>query len=204
MKRIKYSTSLLLLLCLIPFSSGCLLEDRVVELVVTNKTCNEFPEDHGSEIFVTPTVLDYGKEIDEILSDKSISKEDIVSAKIVSMYISVTEFSHDHDWSITGEVSVERVDISDGPYVIFDYDGVSVAGALGVEIPVDLNEDGVGLVNRALGDFIDGTNPVLRFTVSNGDVIPDPSSLDRIVFTWKACMMIHIISKVDLEVVDPI
>jgi hypothetical protein len=108
-----------------------------------------------------------------------------------------------HDWEITGSVTVERQDVTDGPDTLLNYTDQSVEGALGVKIPASLNESGVNLINRALDDFIAGGNPVLVFKVLNGGVDPAPSPADHIVFQWEPCLVTHIVVKKDVEVPDP-
>ena len=67
-----------------------------------------------------------------------------------------------------------------------------------------LDAAGVELLNQALEDYIAGTaDPVLEFAVENGDVDPNPSVQDMLVFDWRGCVAIHIVAGVSLEVPDP-
>ena len=184
-------------------AGGCVMEDRVVELVVSETTCVDFPEYHTSETFVTPATVDYAEQINRILEDNDVSREDLVSARLVSASYGVTSFPAHADWAISGAVTVQREDVSDGPDTLYAYTSLSVAGALGKTLPAILNGAGVGVLNRALADFIAGENPVLTFEVINSGVSPTPSEGDPLVFEWNGCIVIDIVAKSEVEVPDP-
>jgi hypothetical protein len=191
--------TLAVLLCLLAVGSSCVLEDKVIDIVVTGTTCVEFPENHDSENFTTPMTLDYGSEIGQILEDNEVSREDIVSAHVVSASYEVTQFAHDHDWVVSGTITVERVDTGGNPQVIIDYTSQSIQAAMGDKIYPELEPAGVDVLDQALADFLDGYDPVLRFTVQNGSVDPDPSPQDRIVFVWEACVVLHLVYSAEFE-----
>jgi hypothetical protein len=194
----------LFLFGLIQVAGGCVMEDRVVELVMTETTCVEFLEDHDSVSFVTPATVDYGEMLNDILDDNDISREDMVSARIVSASYGVTNFPTHADWLITGAITVEREDVPDGPETLWNYAGVSVAAALGQKLPMVLNSDGVGVLDRALEDFLAGGSPVLTFRVNNSGVTPAPSADDHLIFVWEGCIVMDIVAKSDIEVPDPL
>jgi hypothetical protein len=204
MKNMMKQTAMLLLLTgLMLGVSSCIMEDRVIELVVTNESCADFTEDAIAALFVTPATVDYGNEINQALEDNNVSREDIVTARVVSASYGVTSFSQTHDWQVSGAITVERNDKSDGPSTLINYTDQSIADALGKMLPVDLNSDGVGLLDRALSDFIAGGDPILTLKVNNGGVSPLPSVSDPIRFTWQACIVVHIVTKKDMQVPDP-
>ena len=191
-----------LLVCL----SSCIMEDRTVEFVVTHETCATFDVSSGTASFVVPASVYLADEINPALSDNDVAREDIVTVRVVSASYGVTGFtapSPPHDWHITGSVSVERYDVDDGPATLLNYTDESVQDAYGKHIPASLNTDGVEIVNRALDDFIAGGNPVLVFKLNNDAVSPAPSSADQIVFSWKPCVVLHIVTKKDIQVPDP-
>ena len=198
MKRYIRGITFLILLGLVVIANGC-LEKHVIEIVLTNETCAPFPEDHDNENFVTPDTVDYGEEIEKILKDNEVSRSDIAYAFLVSASYGVTEFEHTHDWDISGYVTVEREDIVDGPDTLLNYSDQSIEAALDVHIKADLNKKGVAIIDRALVDFIGGMNPILIFTVRNGDVEEDPTPADPIVFDWEACIVIQVITQQELE-----
>lgn len=199
----KHAALILLTVLLVAGASSCIMEDRLVEFVVTEETCAPFDIESQSTSFSEAAVIWLADDLNEVLNDNDAAREDIVTARIVSLSYSVTQFSHTHDWDITGAVTVERQDVADGPDTLLNYTDQSVEGALGVRIPASLNEDGVGLINRALDAFIAGGNPVLVFRVMNGGVAPPPSPADHIVFQWEPCLVTHIVVKKDIEVPDP-
>ena len=207
MKSAMKKTGLLLFLFgLIQVAGGCIMEDRVVELVLSETTCMDFVEAHPSATFVTPVTVNYGEEISEILDENELSRENIVSVRLVSASYGVTEFPAHADWAITGSITVERTDSLDGPATLWNYGNISVMDALNKNIPMVLNSAGVGVLNRALADFIHSRNypnPVLRFRVVNSGVTPSPSPSDPIVFAWKGCIVVDIVAETDVEVPDP-
>lgn len=196
-----------LLLLLVAFAlsgSGCLLDEKVLEVVYFQKTCVNFEENEDSEVFTTPATMDYADELDGVLSDNGISKSDVNSARIVSASYMVTDFSHTHDWDITGEITVRRVDTAGAAVTLVTYTSQSVLAALNNSVPAILDPAGVELLNDALEDYITGTaDPVIEFSVENGDVEPNPSVSDMLVFDWRGCVAIHIVAGISLEVPDP-
>jgi hypothetical protein len=204
MKAITKNAALILLTAaLLAGASSCIMEDRTVEFVVTEETCAPFDIDSQSASFSEAAQVWLSDNLNQVLDDNDASREDIVTARVVSLSYSVTQFSQAHDWDITGAVTVERGDVTDGPATLLNYTDQSVQDALGVRIPASLNEDGVSVVNRALDDFIAGGNPILVFKVNNGGVNPVPSASDHIVFQWQPCLVTHIVVKKDIEVPDP-
>ena len=72
-------------------------------------------------------------------------------------------------------------------------------------VPAKLHEDGVDVLNQALDQYIAGTHsPRLVFIIDNGDVDPEPSSNDNIVFNWKSGLEIHVVVQQEFEVPDPL
>jgi len=205
MKVITKNAALILLTAvLVTGASSCIMEDRTVEFVVTDETCAPFDIDSPLTSFQKTAVVHLADDLKQVLSDTGIAaRKDIVTARIVSLSYSVTQFSHFLDWEITGAVMVELQGGTDGPDTLFNYKDQSVEGAVGVRIPADLNADGVDLINGALDDFIHGGNPVLIFTVKNREVKPAPRVSDHIRFQWEPCLVTHIVVKKDLEVPDP-
>jgi hypothetical protein len=171
---------LLLALGLIVGTSSCIMEDRVVQFVLHNGTCEEFPEYSTSTSFVTPVTVNYANEINNALADNDIDKNDIVTARLVSATYEVTDFSQSHDWVVGGSVTVERTDIGGSQQPLFDYLNQAIADSVvGRVIRVDLDDAGVAVVNQALDDFIVGGvngNPVFIIRVNNGSVSPTPTS----------------------------
>jgi hypothetical protein len=203
MRKIAFLLSSLILTSLILGGAGCVLEEKVIEVVLTGETCAEFLEDHETEEFTTPVTIDYGAEINAILTDNGLSRSDIAMAKVMKATYQVTEFDHGHDWTISGTVTAEHLG-NGGPATIIDYTDQSLLAAQAAPVPADLNPAGVGVVNEALQAYLDGAYPILVFEVNNGSVEPSPSPSDRLVFTWEACITIHILYQEEVEVPDPL
>ena len=203
MRRYISFAALALLLCAAGVSNNCILEEKVIEIVLTDRTCEELEENHDSAIFVTPAVIDYAAEVDAILADNDYSKDKIHSARVMGAAYIVTDFSHTEDWVISGYIDVERIDITDGPATLLNYTSQSVTDAMGDYVRAPLESPGVELLNRALDDYLAGGNPVLRIAVHNGNVVPTPSPANPIVFKWRACIEIYVTILEDLEAPDP-
>ncbi len=203
--KTRFLVPLLLLLVAFALSgSNCLLDEKVLEIVYFQKTCVDFEENEDSEVFTTPATMDYADELDDVLSNNEISKSDVNSARIVSASYMVTDFSHTHDWDITGEITVRRVDTAGAAVTLVTYTGQSVLAALNNSVPAILDPAGVELLNDALEDYItDAADPVIEFSVENGNVNPNPSVTNMLVFDWRGCVAIHIVAGISLEVPDP-
>jgi hypothetical protein len=192
-KRSLGKMALLAVLAVVVRGDSCALEERVIDIVITDRTCVTFSENHQSEDFDTEALVNYSDEIGAILEDHGVSRSEIESAHVVSASYEVTSFKQDHDWEISGSVTVERVDIADSSATLIDYTSESVQALLHNETSADLTPKGVSLLNDALDDFVAGENPKLLFTVENAQVVPPPDAGDPIVFTWRACVTLHVV-----------
>lgn len=212
MKRTLSKVMLLALLSLVVRGDGCVLKEKVFDVVINESFCVDWNEDHESATWGTPEIIDYAKKIDEILAERGLSRSDIKSASVKGGTYTVLKCKPpvDHsDWVIGGKVTVKRNDpgVADGPVDILAYTSQSVKGAVGVVIVADLTTAGIDLLNRALDDYLnpDGTgdNPVLEFATANESVDPVPDSSDPIVFTWRGCMDFQIVLEENVKVPDP-
>ncbi|MGD9140483.1 MAG: hypothetical protein PVJ42_02995 [bacterium] len=202
MKASIKALGLLALLCALTISSGCLLEEKVIELVLSGETCAEFQEDHATGDFSSESLLAYGDEIQDILDDNDIDRSDISRAFVVGGSYEVTDFSHTHDWTVGGAVLVERIGAKAEADTLLRYTSQPLTEALDNQIWAELHPDGVDVLNTALEDFLNGQQPVLKFTVDNGTTTPEPSSSDRIVFDWQTCIKIQLIYAEEFEFPD--
>jgi hypothetical protein len=201
-------TSLIMLaiaaLSLVLTGPGCIVEDRVIEIVLTGETCSEFHENHASEQDTTSVLVDYAHLVDEILDDNDVDKSDIVSAKVMSASYQVTEFDHGDDWVISGYITARLVGSGGEAESVIAYTNQSLLAAMPEPVPAKLKEEGVDVVNEALQVYLDGGSPVLEFEIRHGSVEPTPSPEDPLVFTWEACIKIHVLYREDIEVPDPL
>jgi len=201
MRRIINTAALLVLVFVVAGLNSCLVEDREVEVVLNRDNCESFDETHISENFTMPDTLKLGEELDTLLSDNDVSREQILDAFLVSASYEVKEFVHTHDWDLAGVIMVERLDITDSPDTLVVYTNITVSDAyVGVKTGVIMHEDGVAKVNQAMDDFIAGGNPRLLLRVVNSDVEPDPSVSDPIDFAWEFCLFIQVITGLDTEI----
>lgn len=200
---LKWAALLILSIGLVAGLASCIMEDRLVEIVVSADTCETFTVNEDRANFVYPKTVDFGEQLNDILEENDVARDELVSAHLVTATYAVTEFSHAHDWTISGGVTVERLDVPRGPATLYNYTSASVEGTLGLTVTPDLVEAGVTILNEALADFIAGANPVITFRVDNSAVSPAPSASDRIQFDWRACLSMQIITTADIEVPDP-
>jgi hypothetical protein len=204
MKRIRSKSIVMLVFLAALLSSSCITEETPVELVLTDHICAEFQEIRTNANYADSAIVDCAARLDDILADNGYSRSDIKSAKISSASFEVKQFAHSHDWTITGSVSIRRTDVAYGPEVLLNYNEQSIAEALGNPVPVDLNQDGVDLLNEALEDYLNGYNPQIVFTVVNGSVKPIPSESDTLQFDWEACLITQVVVADTLDLPDPL
>jgi hypothetical protein len=198
------TTAIAVLLLFAAGSSGCLVEDREVEIVLNDEHCEEFIEYHTAANYTTPGTLEFSEELDRLLEDNDVEKDQIVDAFLVNGFYEVSEFIHTHDWELEGIITVERTDFTDSPDTLVIYTDMSVQGTLGVRTAVKLHEAGVAKVDQALDDYLAGGYPTLLLTVISGDVTPAPTPADPLAFLWKACLNIQVIYTLDTEIYDPL
>jgi hypothetical protein len=204
MRRIINTAVLLVLAVAIAGMNGC-LEDREVEIVLNDENCETFDENRTSAVYTTPYFLDVAGEIDSLLADNDVSRGDILEAFLVSASYEITDFPHGelyHDWGFAGVIMIERIGSGNPPDTLLDYnDYITVSdAAVGDKTYVILHEDGVAVINQALDDFISGADPVLLITIENGDIEPDPSVIDPMMFSWEFCLFIQVLTTLDTEI----
>ena len=141
--------------------SGCIMDEKVIEIVLTGETYADFVENEDGADEAETATIDMAEELRDILNENDLSLSDIEDAFVASVHYGVTSFSQAHDWTISGAISVRRVDLSGGFIVIANYTSQSVQGALGQKIPATLEPAGVDVINTALDDFRAGGNPIL-------------------------------------------
>jgi hypothetical protein len=198
---------LALLLCVLVVGQGCVLEDKVVELVLKAYTCVDYSESHTSAEWTHPLTVSYADSIRRIIRDNDIDVSKIKKAVLVSCSYEVTEFEHTHDWIIGGFITVARG--GGTAQKIINYTDQSLEDALNAPTYADLNAGGVAIINQALNDFLANIdNPAydieLTFTVNNGTVVSDPGGdpptvSDPLVFKWKACVNLHFVYEEKFE-----
>jgi hypothetical protein len=206
MKKVLMTAALIIPIVITLGLGGCLLEDRTVQIVLNSDHCEEFPEDHGSDSWTRSETVELGEDLDQLLADNEISVEDIDSVFVTSGTYDVIEFPEiDHDWTLTGAIQIERTDISSsGPITLIASIPVSVEAEYhsGPQ-SIPLEPAAVALINQALEDYLNGAaTPEFELSVVMGNIEPDPTPTDRIVFTWKACLLVQVVTELEVEVVN--
>jgi len=181
---------------------GC-LEDKVVQIVLTGETFADFQEDEDGADEAETAIVDVGAEIRAILENNGYSTSDIEDAFVTSIFYGVTSFDQDHDWVLSGSISVRRVDLGGSFVPIVNYSSQSVVVALGQKIAAPLEQPGVDVVNQAMDDFLAGVNPVLEFQVHHSSIDPAPTPADPMVFEWRAWLDIQLVGSESFEIPDP-
>jgi hypothetical protein len=203
MKTVSSKLLAVLLVFLVAGGVSCVLEEKVIELVMTGSTCLPFDQDEASEVYTKAFPVNYGAEINRILDDIGVDKEDIVHAAVMSATYTVNSVTGETDWVISGEITVERTDDPAGPLTLIGYDSVPLRDVIGVETAADLAPSGVSLLNDALHDYVhDDALPQITFRVESGtgDVDPDPDSENHLIFTWTACVKLDIVVRQSYDV----
>ena len=193
---------LLLLAAVLTVSlSSCLMEEKVIELVLKGETSVEFSYNDTNEVYQDETEIELSAKIAEMLEDAGLETSDIDSVFVVGVEYGVTAFDGTHDWAISGDINIQQDGGAFAPLVA--YASQSVQAALNQRLPQTLETAGVDVINGALESFIAGGSPVLTLQIENGNVVPSPTVGDPIVFTWKIWLTIQVIAEETLDVPDP-
>lgn len=184
---------------LLVFASGCNVTDSPTDanfhgskFVLYEKFCVTFDEHRASLNSGTSEIVcdQFATDINQWFADNNVDPSDVclIFQSGGKMKLGAP-YEGSHDWDITSKVMIERVDINDGPKVYLRTQTVTVPDDLEGwgEFP-RFDFWGVLLVDRALGDLVDGGNPVLKVTLKYTDVDPEPSESDPLDFSWQACV----------------
>lgn len=183
--------------------SGCQLFDttspnlakkgRPGNLVFKKEFCVSFDELQTSGSFSSQVVCDQLKaDILNYLAKGSVGDK-VAVIRMSGGVIKVTGNTGDHDWEVTAAVEIKRQDdpsgpVTDGPSTLVNSSTVTLRGLKKDQPMADLNSMGVNVVNRALEDLLAGDDPRLVVTMMGASVDPEPSPLDPLDFTWRACI----------------
>jgi hypothetical protein len=205
MKRMTAFISLVAVIALAVGLSGCLeKKTKVVEIILTAETCGEWPQDSADEIFEDSDTINVSDELNSALASANVSRDSILAATILGGAYGSTSFTRTgpDDWEIWGSIDVERV--GGASATIINYASASVVKSLHQKIPAPLTAAGVAVLQDALDDYLAGDDNVLViYKINNGDVRPDPSPQEHIVFTWKAWINIQVTVPTGFELIDP-
>lgn len=184
-------------------SSGCnfdLVKERAVDLVIPCEVCIEAEHNVSSADFHYETTVSLGSEIDEVLDDFDVKRDDIKQAKVVSVRCAVIDLDGTQDWTLTGEAEVMY---GGDWHKLLEYQDLSLRQAIEDVQYLSLSEVGVGIVNQAIEEYLDGAMPTLGFELTNNETNPDPTPENPLRFTWEFCIEMHIVANAEVEVIDP-
>jgi hypothetical protein len=184
----------------VSLSSCQLMKEKTIELVLTGTTSAEYSYNDVTEDYDVDVTLDFTEELGQILEDADVSRDEIKDAFLVGVEYGAIALEG-HDWTVSGQIRVERD--GTGFQSLANYTDQSIEAAMGKRIAAPLEDAGVIVINDAMDDFRTGSSPVLKLKLLGGDVTPDPSVGDPIVFTWKAWLTLQLVVEQKLDVPDP-
>jgi hypothetical protein len=183
---------------------GCIMKNKVFEIVVFAETTAEFENQSTSQSFINSISLFLDEEVDDALQDAGYSRDDILTAKVQGGHYGAVANNTSHDWTISGQITVERVGGTTGAVTAITYTSQSVDAALGKKIKAPIEAAAIDEVNDALSDYLAGQNGIeLEFTIDNGSVSPSPDSGDPIDIVWKAWVTITVVVSDEADWPDP-
>jgi hypothetical protein len=186
-------------------ANGCVYDSLRSEVVVTEKVVVQYTEYRESPSIGSAVVADtWRQRLLDALDEYGADIGDVQSITVVSGEYKTTKPSKaDHDWTVTGKVTVRRQDdpmgpVTDGPADLVNMTTQSLFGAKGKPVPADLNSAGVEVINRALQDLLAGGNPRLIVEMVSDNVTPAPSPSDPLEFQWQARVTFQAVVDVDV------
>jgi hypothetical protein len=185
---------------LLVIGSGCNMVDTPTQpnenfgaLILIETFCVPFVENATTGSFGSAVVAEEFKaEILAWFSSKGISLDCVDAIFMIAAKIKCTDFNGSHSSDVTSYVTIKRTDISDGPKTLLTSQTVTVPNECDAPYYYrpKLGLGGVLLVNRALNDLVDGSDPTLVVEMKATDVDPEPSVNDPLSFTWEACVTV--------------
>lgn len=182
---------------LLVFASGCNLVDSPGanfsdngSLVLKEQFCVTFNEFRTSGNFESSIVCDqFNAQIAQWLADNNV---DPAKVRKIFMFMQsgviCLNSNQGHPWDITSKVKIKRMDIPEATQNLLRTQTVTIPDSFDPCYSPRMVYRGVRVVNRALGDFVDGGAPLLRLTMAALDVDPEPTPQDPLVFSWDACI----------------
>jgi len=184
---------------LLVFASGCNLVDSPDanfsnggSVVLKETFCVTFNEFRTSGSFESEVVSDqFNAQIAQWLADNNV---DPANVRKIFMFMSsgliCLNSNQGHPWDITSKVKIKRQDIHEPTQNLLRTQTVTIPDSFDPCYSPRMVYRGVRVVNRALNDFIDGGDPILRLTMAALDVDPEPTVQDPLIFSWDACIEI--------------
>jgi hypothetical protein len=197
------------LLGLLVSLSGCVISTRTLTIVVTDFVCTGFEENHDNENYTDEVVTvddTFFEDLDNVLADNDLSKEDVEAVEVVGAYYQVTDGPDYGPWTVSGKVWVS---IDGAPKVlIVTYQSVVVTGPMAHPIRVETVQAGLDELNAALETYLAATNPMDYPTIefiadrATGDIDPSPSPEEPLVMNWDGCLSMRVDFTEEYDVYD--
>ncbi|MDH3215366.1 MAG: hypothetical protein OEN01_03630 [Candidatus Krumholzibacteria bacterium] len=138
-----------------------------------------------ADFTITQVVDDFGTQLTAAIDAAGVGGR-IDQIRMTGSNLKLQGGYQGHAWTFTNSVAVERLDVVDGPRTIVNPSVVEVPADLKKKgYTPDLNNTGVGVVNRAMADLLAGGTPTLQVTLVGAGVSPVPSFADPMEFSWK-------------------
>lgn len=197
----------LLLLGFVATGSDCLFDTKVVELIVTGETCPPKFIQYSTDADLDPDTRTHrvADDLDDILADNDIGKTSIGTARVISVSYEVERIGEEagHDFTVSGQVTIEYGARRMGPEVIVEYDDVSLESVYHSPEFATLNPAGVAIFHAAVDDYLAGGDPEVTFVAENQGITPVPTEEEPIDFWWHACLRMYVTINDTLDVLDP-
>jgi hypothetical protein len=181
-------------------AGGCVYDDMKSQMVVTDQVCVSLDEYRETGTLGSAVVVDdFAEKVYSMLEKYDSKVKDIKSIGVVSGTYRVARPSQaGHDWTVTSDVTIRRQDdpagpVTDGPATFVNLTSQSLRAAQGGSIYADLNSAGVALIERALDDLLTGGDPRLILGMEGGTITPEPTALDPLDFSWRACVTFQVV-----------
>lgn len=203
MKSISTRVTLLFVMASLALMAGCLVEQSGSHLVVEETICVNIDTRITDPNFSAAVVCDaFQERLEKLMQEHDLTYEDIVDCSIVSGSYHSLGPVHKSPFYMEGAVTMERQDNppaspTDGPEPFLNFTAHNVADLKGKKIPADLNEAGVGVVNRALEAVKNGENPRLVMRLVDAEFDPEPSTSNPLEFRWQACVAFQFVLESD-------
>jgi hypothetical protein len=193
--------------------NGCILHTRDITIVVTDYVCTGFTENHDDENYMDDTVSldeDFFEDLDYILADNELTKDDIENATVAGVYYKVLTgptppppgFT---EWTVSGRIWVS-IDGEDSE-LIAEYQSVLLSGPTDY-IRIMTDDDGLDVLENAIDAYLLEDDPddypeiVFHADRETGDINPSPSEAYPFVMEWHGCLSMRIDFVEEFDVYD--
>jgi hypothetical protein len=194
-----------LLVCL----SGCVLHTRTLTIVVTDFVCTGFYENHDNENYTDDVVTvdeTFFQDLDNILADNDLTKDDVESVEVVGAYYQVTDGPDYGPWTVSGKVWII---VDEGPRIpIISYQSIHVTGPMAAPVRVNTVQAGLDALNGALEEYLAEPSPLdypmIEFVADRetGDIDPTPTIDEPLIMTWDGCLSMRVDFTEEYDVYD--